>query len=46
MDSPSWWFFGPVSTQKTGPTLVFLFSSSNKNYGKAFAIPSKTSGLE
>ena len=41
VDSPSWWFLGLVSTQKTGPTLVFLFSPSNKNCGKAFAVPSK-----
>jgi hypothetical protein len=26
---------------KNRPILVFLFSSSNKNYGKAFAVPSK-----
>jgi hypothetical protein len=33
------WVLGLVSTQKTRMTLIFLFSPSNKNCGKAFAIP-------
>jgi hypothetical protein len=39
--SISWWFLGPVFTQKIGTTLVFSFYLSNINHGKAFDVPSK-----
>jgi hypothetical protein len=34
-------FFGLVSIKKTGLTLAFFLSSSNRNHGKAFAVLSK-----
>jgi hypothetical protein len=34
-------FCGSVSIQKTGLALAFFLSSSNKNRGKAFAVPSE-----
>jgi hypothetical protein len=38
-------FFGLVFIQKTGLTLAFFLSSSNRNRGKSFAVLSKKKSL-
>jgi hypothetical protein len=41
VDSPSWWFLGPVSTQKTGGPLYFYFLRLIKITAKFLPVPSK-----